>query len=107
MLTSASADTTITTNTRNILTGSNGFGMPAIIAPMVINTLPAITALTVPERLKPVISSSFEIGVTRYPSWRPRALSSIKMMPPPIITIMKIDMTVEPGSRYCTYGTYG
>jgi hypothetical protein len=27
-------------------------------------------------------------------------LSSMKMMPPPIITIMKIDIVIEPGSRY-------
>ena len=31
----------------------------------------------------------------------------MKMMPPPIITIMKIDMTMVPGSRYWMYGTYG
>jgi len=29
------------------------------------------------------------------------------MMPPPIITIMKIDITTDPGSRYWMYGTYG
>ena len=54
----------------------------------------------VPEMLKPATSSSFVIGVTRYPSCSPRALSSMKMMPPPIITIMKIDIVIEPGSRY-------
>jgi len=26
----------------------------------------------------------------------------MKMIPPPIITIMKMDMVIEPGSRYCT-----
>ena len=31
----------------------------------------------------------------------------MKMMPPPIITIMKIDITIDPGSRYWMYGTYG
>jgi hypothetical protein len=31
----------------------------------------------------------------------------MKMMPPPIITIMKIDITTIPGSRYWMYGTYG
>ncbi len=31
----------------------------------------------------------------------------MKMMPPPIITIMKIDITIEPGRRYWMYGTYG
>ena len=43
---------------------------------------------------------SLVIGVTRYPSCSPRALSSMKMIPPPIITITKIDITAEPGSRY-------
>ena len=31
----------------------------------------------------------------------------MKMMPPPIITIMKMDITMEPGRRYWIYGTYG
>src|SRR6188472_1396018 len=31
----------------------------------------------------------------------------MKMIPPPIITIMKIDMVTDPGSRYWMYGTYG
>jgi len=31
----------------------------------------------------------------------------MKMMPPPIITIMKIDITIERGNRYCTHGTQG
>src|SRR5665213_52674 len=31
----------------------------------------------------------------------------MKMIPPPTITIMKIDITIEPGSRYWMYGTYG
>ena len=31
----------------------------------------------------------------------------MKMIPPPIITIMKIDITIDPGSRYWMYGTYG
>lgn len=33
---------------------------------------------------------------------QPAALPSMKMVPPPIITIMKIDIVMEPGSRYCT-----
>jgi hypothetical protein len=65
-------------------------------------TAPANTALMVPEMLKPAMSSSLVMGVTRYPSCRPRDLSSMKMMPPPIITIMKMDITMDPGSRYCT-----
>ena len=65
MLTSASEAITITTNTRNMRIGSKGFGIPAMSEPSVINTAPAITALIVPERLNPVISSSFVIGVTR------------------------------------------
>ena len=31
----------------------------------------------------------------------------MKMMPPPIIAETKIARTMLPGSRYCTYGTYG
>ena len=31
----------------------------------------------------------------------------MKMMPPPIITIMKIDITIDPGSRYWMYGHVG
>ena len=65
MLTSASDATMITTKTLNILNGSKGFGIPAITAPMVISTLPAMTAFTVPERLNPEINSNFVIGVTR------------------------------------------
>ena len=72
---------------------------------MIMMEMPAITALIVPEMLKPATSSSLLMGVTRYPSCSPRALSSMKMMPPPIITIMKIDITMDPGSRYWTYGT--
>ena len=34
-----------------------------------------------------------------------RALSSMKMMPPPTMTIMKMDMIVVPGSKYWMYGT--
>ena len=33
--------------------------------PMIIRNIPASTALIVPEMLKPAISSSFVIGVTR------------------------------------------
>ena len=33
--------------------------------PIVISTMPASTALIVPDRLKPAISSNFVIGVTR------------------------------------------
>ena len=94
-------------NMRNIRIGSNGLGMPAMSDPITMRNMPASTALMVPEMLNPATSSSFVIGVTRYPSCSPRALSSMKMMPPPIITIMKIDITIDPGSRYCTYGTYG
>ena len=71
-----------------------------MIEPMIVMAAPARTALIVPEMLKPATSSSLVIGVTRYPSCSPRALSSMKMMPPPIITIMKIDIVIEPGSRY-------
>ena len=55
----------ITTNSRNRRIGSNGLGMPAMSDPMIIRNMPAITALIVPEMLKPAISSSFVIGVTR------------------------------------------
>lgn len=68
--------------------------------PITIRNMPAVTALIVPEMLKPAISSSLVMGVTRYPSCSPRALSSMKMIPPPIITITKIDITTDPGRRY-------
>jgi hypothetical protein len=64
-LTSAKAVRRMTTSSRSNLTGASGSGMPAIIDPMVISTAPAITALMVPERLKPAISSSLVMGVTR------------------------------------------
>ncbi len=39
--------------------------MPAMTDPIVISTKPASTALIVPDRLNPAISSNFVIGVTR------------------------------------------
>ena len=65
MLISANAVMTITIVNRPSLSRSNGFGMPAISDPMVISTKPAITALIVPDRLNPAISSNRVIGVTR------------------------------------------
>ena len=65
MLTSASAVMTMTTNSRSMRIGSNAFGTPAMSEPIVISTSPASTALIVPERLKPAISSRRLIGVTR------------------------------------------
>ena len=61
--------------------------------------MPAITALIAPEMTEAEDQLEPVIGVTRYPSCSPRALSSMKMMPPPIITIMKIDMTIVPGQQ--------
>jgi hypothetical protein len=65
MLMRASAVITITSSRRASLKTSKAFGTPAMTDPMVINTAPAMTALMVPDRLKPAISSNFEIGVTR------------------------------------------
>ena len=39
--------------------------MPAMNEPITISTMPASTALIVPEMLKPAISSNLVIGVTR------------------------------------------
>ena len=58
----------ITTSRRNRRIGSSGFGTPAMNEPITIRNAPAITARIVPEILKPAMSSSFLIGVTRYPS---------------------------------------
>ncbi len=64
-LMSANAVTTITAKIRRSLSGSNGWGMPAMREPMITRNIPASTALTVPEMLNPAISSNFVIGVTR------------------------------------------
>ena len=56
---------TTTTNRRSSRRGSRGFGMPAMNEPMTIRNMPAMTALIVPEMLKPAISSSLVMGVTR------------------------------------------
>ncbi len=65
MLMRAKAVTTITTKRRARRIGARGFGIPAIKEPTTISTEPARTAFSVPEMLKPAISSSFEMGVTR------------------------------------------
>ena len=65
MLMSAMAVMTIDLSSRSSRIGANGSGMPAMTDPIVISTAPASTALIVPERLKPAISSNLVIGVTR------------------------------------------
>ena len=64
-LISANEVTQTTTNSRTSRIGSKGFGTPAITEPTRIRNIPAITALIVPEMLKPAISSNFLIGVTK------------------------------------------
>ena len=50
---------------------------PASNAPITVITTPVSTALMAPARFNPKTISVFVIGVTRYPSCTPRALSSI------------------------------
>ena len=80
--------------------------MPAIMAPIVMSTLPARTALTVPEKLNPEISFNFVDGCDQIPLVQTSRVVD-EDMPPPIMTIMNIDITVEPGNKYCTYRTQG
>ena len=65
MLMSANAVTTMRITRRSARTGSKGCGTPAITEPTNMMAIPAITALIVPETLKPAISSNLLIGVTR------------------------------------------
>jgi hypothetical protein len=65
MLMSAKAVKTMTMKRRRMRRGSSGLGTPAISDPTIAMVNPASTALSVPETLKPAISSSLLMGVTR------------------------------------------
>ena len=65
MLINASAVATTSRSIRISRSTLNGFGIPAMSDPAVINTTPAMMALAAPEKVKPRISSSFRMGVTR------------------------------------------
>ena len=65
MLMSASAVVTTISIMRASRSGSSGFGMPAMSEPTMTSTVPATIALTAPASVKPRISSSLRIGVTR------------------------------------------
>ena len=101
MLMSASAVSTTMTSILARRSRLSGSGMPAMSEPRVTKTNPESTALMAPARLKPMMRSNLVRGVTRYPSCRPRALSSIKMIPPPIMAETKMARAMVPGSRYC------
>ena len=68
-----------------------------------IRHIPAMNAFAVPAPIKPPISSVLVIGVSKYPSCSPLILSSMYVMPPPIIAVMKIPIAVDPASRYLMY----
>src|ERR1700750_2042941 len=89
------------------VTGLKMTPRPANNEPMTTMQTPDNTALMVPARFNPSTSSNRVIGVTRYPSCTPLALSSIYSMPPPIMTATYIASATEPASRYFMYSTYG
>src|SRR5580700_11502493 len=103
----ASEVSTIITNNPNMVAGLNIVPTPDASDPTTVITTPVITALIAPAPFSPNTSSDFVIGVTRYPSWTPRALSSIYNIPPPIITDTNIASVIDPGSRYFMYSIYG
>src|SRR6202045_2722634 len=98
---------TIITNRPPIVPGLNIVPTPDASDPTTVITTPVITALIAPAPFSPNTSYDFVIGVTRYPSWTPRALSSIYNIPPPIITDTNIASVIDPGSRYFMYSIYG
>ena len=90
-----------------MVTGLKIVDTPASREPIPTMMTPVITALIAPARFKPSTSSSLVIGVTRYPSCTPRALSSMYNIPPPIITDTNMASTSDPGNRYFMYSIYG
>src|ERR1035437_3828760 len=80
---------------------------PAISDPIMVMTSPVSTPLMAPAPFSPNTSSVLVIGVTRYPSWIPRALSSMYNIPPPIMADTNMASAIDPGSRYFIYSMYG
>ena len=66
-----------------------------------VTTVPMIIESVIAERVSPPITSSAESGVTKYPSWIPRARSSTRMMPPASMATKKRARAMTPGRRYC------
>src|SRR5208282_982259 len=97
----------IITSSPSIVPGLNIVPTPDSSDPITVITTPVITALIAPAPFSPNTNSPLVIGVTRYPSCTPRALSSIYSIPPPIITDTNIASEIDPGSRNFMYSIYG
>ena len=93
----------IMTSSPRAVAGLNRVPTPDNRDPMTVITIPVITALIAPAAFSPNTSSALVMGVTRYPSCTPRALSSMYSMPPPIITETNIAKVIDPGSKYFMY----
>ena len=99
----AVAVATIIASNPSIVNGLKIDPTPAISDPMIVMTTPVSTPLIAPAPFNPNTNSDFVIGVTKYPSCTPRALSSMYNIPPPIIADTNIASAIDPGSRYFMY----
>ena len=77
--------------------------MPVIRISTIKMTNPARNARIVPLPIIPRMMLERLTGVTRYPSMIPISRSLIRAMPPPIMVVMKIAMTMTPTPKNWMY----